>query len=219
MDTYCERCGPGFWAEPLNALSNVSFLIAAFFAWRSATRHQNLSPELRILIALAAVVGVGSFLFHTLATRWAQYLDIIPILLFQLDFIWLYARGQMGLNYTKSGLLLALLLVSALPLLQIQHIMNGSLMYLPAWMLLVGFAAWHIRHSKNEPWHLMIAAVLLFVALTFRTIDQAVCDKLPYGTHFLWHLINGGTFFLVMQSLIVNPPAASKPEMQISKSV
>src|SRR5688572_30818678 len=103
MDLYCERSGPEFWAEPLNAVSNVSFLIAAFFAWRSANRHSRLLPELLVLIALAATVGVGSFLFHTFATLWAMYLDVIPILLFQLDFIWIYAKKQMGLSSTKSG--------------------------------------------------------------------------------------------------------------------
>lgn len=217
MDLYCERCGqPGFWAEPLNALSNVSFLIAAFFAWRSANRHRNHSSELRILIALAAVVGVGSFLFHTLATVWAMYLDVIPILLFQLDFIWLYARRQMGLNHAKSALLLFFLLASSLPLLPLRDVMNGSLSYLPAWLMLLGFAFYHIRQSKHQPWQLMIAAILLFVALTFRTIDKGVCDTLPQGTHFLWHLINGATFFLVMQSLIVNPPRASGLEPQMS---
>lgn len=214
MDLYCERCEPGFWEEPINALSNVSFLIAAFLAWRSAKRHQHLPGELQLLIALAAIVGIGSFLFHTLATVWAMYLDVIPILLFQLDFIWLYARRQMGLRPGQSAWLLLLLIVSSLPLLPLKNVMNGSLTYLPAWMMLVGFAAYHIRQAKNRPWQLMIAAILLLVALAFRTIDQAVCDKWPYGTHFLWHLINGATFFLVMQSLIVNPPKASEVELQ-----
>ena len=29
MDAYCERTGPGLLAEPLNAITNASFLIAA----------------------------------------------------------------------------------------------------------------------------------------------------------------------------------------------
>jgi hypothetical protein len=29
MDVYCERTGPGLLAEPLNAVTNASFLIAA----------------------------------------------------------------------------------------------------------------------------------------------------------------------------------------------
>ena len=29
LDHYCERLGPGFWAEPFNAFSNAGFLAAA----------------------------------------------------------------------------------------------------------------------------------------------------------------------------------------------
>ena len=37
IDSYCERLGPGFWAEPLNAAKNGAFLAAALYAlvlWR-----------------------------------------------------------------------------------------------------------------------------------------------------------------------------------------
>jgi hypothetical protein len=37
IDLYCERADPSFWAEPVNALSNCAFLIAAaaaFAQWR-----------------------------------------------------------------------------------------------------------------------------------------------------------------------------------------
>ncbi len=37
LDQYCERTAPAFWAEPVNALSNAAFVIAAvalLFAWR-----------------------------------------------------------------------------------------------------------------------------------------------------------------------------------------
>ncbi len=37
IDNYCERLGPGFRAEPLNAATNGAFLAAALYAlvlWR-----------------------------------------------------------------------------------------------------------------------------------------------------------------------------------------
>ena len=34
IDAYCERLGPGFWAEPLNAWTNLAFLLAALLAPR-----------------------------------------------------------------------------------------------------------------------------------------------------------------------------------------
>ena len=98
MQTYCERCGPGLFDEPINAFSNVVFLIAAFAAWRSAQRYRALDAGLWVLIGLSVCVGVGSFLWHTFATGWAMVLDVVPILLFQLCFLWLYGRRVVGLD-------------------------------------------------------------------------------------------------------------------------
>ena len=38
IDNYCERIGDGFWAEPLNAITNLAFILAAFFSWRLMAR-------------------------------------------------------------------------------------------------------------------------------------------------------------------------------------
>jgi hypothetical protein len=43
MDAYCERVGMGLLAEPLNAVSNISFLLAAWAAWVLARRVGALS--------------------------------------------------------------------------------------------------------------------------------------------------------------------------------
>src|SRR5688572_14997475 len=95
IDIYCERLGPGFWAEPLNALSNISFFIAAFFAWQLAKKYLMFHRGTMILIGLLVCIGTGSFLFHTLAVRWAMLTDTIPILLFQIQFIALYCAHVM----------------------------------------------------------------------------------------------------------------------------
>jgi hypothetical protein len=38
VDGYCERVAPGLWGEPLNAVSNIAFLVAAVAVWLAA-RH------------------------------------------------------------------------------------------------------------------------------------------------------------------------------------
>lgn len=206
MDLYCERCGPEFWAEPLNAWTNLSFLIAAFLCYLSAKRRMLFSGEIIILVGLAATVGVGSFLFHTFATVWAMWLDLIPILLLQLVFVWVYARKHLGFNQPATlGLTIGLVALSLCGLL-LRDVLNGSVTYLPAWLLL-GFFGFHfLRNSQNQPWLLLGATIAMFLALVFRTIDLAVCNAFPCGTHFLWHLLNGVTVFLVIQSLIVSEP-------------
>ncbi len=36
IDAYCERLGPGVWAEPVNALTNLAFLAGAAIAYGAA---------------------------------------------------------------------------------------------------------------------------------------------------------------------------------------
>src|SRR5918998_5842087 len=98
MDAYCERVGPDLFAEPLNAVSNVSFLLAAWVAWVLAERTGALSAGVRVLIAIAASVGVGSILWHTYATSLTLILDIVPILIFITWYTWLYTRNVIGMR-------------------------------------------------------------------------------------------------------------------------
>jgi hypothetical protein len=51
MDVYCERVGPELLAEPLNAITNASFLLAAWAAWVLARRVGALSPGVKVLVA------------------------------------------------------------------------------------------------------------------------------------------------------------------------
>src|SRR5437868_3754651 len=93
VDNYCERTDASFGAEPLNALTNAAFLIAACAAWRLYLQYSHSlranRNQIRALIVTIAIVGLGSFLFHTIATRWAEWGDVLPILLFMLLYLWL----------------------------------------------------------------------------------------------------------------------------------
>jgi len=77
IDLYCERLGPGLWAEPINAFTNLAFLVAAFVSWRLADQHKLLSGDTWVLIGLMTAIGIGSGLFHTFANSWSQVLDIL----------------------------------------------------------------------------------------------------------------------------------------------
>lgn len=82
VDGYCERLGPGLWAEPLNAITNLAFLLAALIMARRARGHG--LP--RLLAAELALIGAGSSLFHPVAQGWAGLADVIPIVLFSLTY-------------------------------------------------------------------------------------------------------------------------------------
>jgi hypothetical protein len=179
VDLYCERLGAGLWAEPVNATTNLSFLIAAAAVWRLAKQRQTLSPDVRLLIGLLAAIGVGSGLFHTFATTWARILDVVPILLFQLVYLWTYCRRivEMRLKYIMG--LLVIYVVFAFLGRQFPHVLNGSLIYSPAVVVFFVLGLYHYEALKAERFMILCASVVFVISLTSRTIDGGICAYFP----------------------------------------
>jgi hypothetical protein len=207
LDLYCERLGPGLWAEPLNASTNIAFFLSAWALWHTARKAQRLAPGVWLLIALIVMIGAGSTLFHLLATPWARLADELPILVFQLWFVWMYGRRAMGLGWPGAAVLLAAFFALALAGRQFPHVLNGSLVYAAAVVFIIGLGLYHAATRKAEPSILLWAAAVLAVSVVLRTLDHAVCDAFPTGTHFFWHLLNALVLYLAARGLLVNLPA------------
>ncbi len=203
IDNYCERIGPGLWAEPLNALSNLSFLIAAFVAWRLLQRGAGGEGGHKFLVLLIATIGIGSGLFHTYATVWAKWLDVIPIFLFQLTFLCLYCRQVIRWSALNCAMAVALFLMASIVALQFPLSLNGSAMYLPAISVLLLLGSFHYLTNQNGRLSLLLGALVFCASLAFRTVDAAVCELLTIGTHFMWHLLNGVVLYLLVRALVV----------------
>lgn len=204
IDIYCERLAPGLLAEPLNALTNLSFIIAAFFVFRLTKAQQKFDAKTKLLIFLLLAIGTGSASFHTLATKAAMLADVLPILLFQIAFIWLYALDVMKINALRTSLLFLAFMVCTITAEQIPAgILNGSLSYAPAFLFLSGFALWHWKNARVEKYTLVAAVLAFLLSLTFRSIDMALCPSIAIGTHFLWHLLNGLVLYLCARTYIL----------------
>jgi hypothetical protein len=205
MDAYCERVGPGLLAEPLNAVSNVSFLLAAWAAWVLATRTGALSAGVRALIAIGASVGIGSILWHTYPTTLTLILDIVPILIFIIWYIWLYARNVIGMRPLFAVASAAAFLLATLLALPFAGVLHGAIVYTPGLMVTLVLGVLHARDRRRAArFTLLAAAGVYLAALFFRTIDNEVCPVLPIGTHFLWHLLIGLVTYLAMRPLILS---------------
>lgn len=203
LDEYCERLGPGLWAEPFNALSNLAFFVAAWALWRLSRQRGGPGLEGGILLGLLLCIGTGSSLYHTFATGWARWLDVGPILLFQLWFLWIYGRRVIGMGWLAAAGFEALFLLTGALMYLDPTLLNRSILYLPALLFLTGLGLWHRRHAR-EPWLLLQAAGVLLLSLTLRTLDLAICDRFVIGTHFLWHLLNGLVLYLVGKAWLLN---------------
>ncbi|MCD8563382.1 MAG: ceramidase domain-containing protein [Alphaproteobacteria bacterium] len=205
IDIYCERLGPGLWAEPLNALTNAAFFIAAVLAYLLARKENKLDWRSGILIGLVAIIGTGSTLFHTIATFWAMLTDSIPILIYQIVFIALYARRVMGWEQGRIFILLGLFFLTQFAAGQAPSSwLNGSMEYAPAWLFLTGLALWHARNISRERFGLLAAAGVFTLSLSLRSTDMALCPLIPFGTHFLWHILNGTLLYLTCRAYILN---------------
>jgi uncharacterized membrane protein (GlpM family) len=189
VDGYCERLGPGYWAEPVNAVTNVAFLLAAIWVWPRTAGV----PLARALAVVLAVIGVGSYLFHTHATRLTGLMDLLPILAFILLYVFAASRDMLGLKgWRAAAATLAFLPYAAatVPLWSMVPGLGSSAGYMPVPVLIL-FYAWLLRDRPSHTSRgLVTGACILLVSLTFRTLDEPLCAVLPVGTHFLWHVLN-----------------------------
>ncbi len=202
IDLYCERLGPSFWAEPVNALSNAAFLIAAWAAFVLWRREGRGDLAILALILVAAAVGLGSFAFHTWATRGAMLLDVIPIGIFIYGYFLLALRRFLKLSWPWSLALLAgfILLSNGLASLVPRAVLNGSSGYFPALAALIAIG-WMVR-ARPAGQAMLIAAAAFTAALVLRIVDLDVCGALPVGTHFLWHILNAVVLYAVLRGAI-----------------
>jgi Ceramidase len=203
---YCERLAPGFTGEPLNAVSNLAFLAAGIAVLRMQSRLQGRGAILPFDIAalpyLVLAVAACSFVFHTLATRWAAWLDVVSILAFCVFAIYGFMRHAVAAEGTSSLLAAALFAaVSVATRWLPPDTLNGSAAYFPNLLVLVGVTG-YVRWRRALAYRsLALASMLFAAALALRTVDRAWCSALPVGTHFLWHLCTAAVIWLVSREL------------------
>ena len=191
LNIYCERLGPGFWNEPINALSNLIFILFGFILVFK-TMPNKLCLFLSIQIIL---IGTASFLFHTFANILVGLIDTVSIMLFGVTYVF-------GSNYyllklsTVTSLIIAFSLVpfsfivSQLTIMSFGSL-NGSTLYLSFIILFVTYSYLIRKEFAQMSTILFCSALFLAISIFFRTIDIISCNSISVGTHFVWHIMNG----------------------------
>ena len=203
VDMYCERLDASFWAEPINAISNLSFIVAGFLLWRLKSPHATLMASLMILI------GLSSFSFHTFANRLTGLIDVFSIALYLITFAWMIPKQwSRSSTFTQLGsvlLLITIIVVTQLLIGQLKPTVPWLPpgMYLGAWLTLLVYAL--ITQSSNAlaAKFLWLAVIVFPMSLLSRQLDMPLCD-LTGGSHWLWHLLNGLTLYLSSYGLCIN---------------
>jgi Ceramidase len=202
LDLYCERTDASFWSEPVNAVSNAAFLIAAAAAFRLWRRGDRADWPALALIAVVAAVGVGSFVFHTVATRAAILADVIPIAVFIYGYLLLALIRFLHFRCIAAGAIVIAFAASAqaLSALAPPRLLNGSVGYLPALAALIVVAL--AAREQGARRGLGLAALVFAISLGFRTADIALCPEFPLGTHFVWHVLNAVVLYMLLRTAI-----------------
>lgn len=204
---YCERVSADFWAEPLNALTNGAFIVAALAGLALLLRSGRRDWPAALLVGLVFIIGIGSFLFHTMPQRWTLLADVIPIQLFAFSYFGLALWRFLGLSPAISVLgTLAFLAASfglsdgLAPLLPAAA--RGSAGYASFVLALFGVATALWRSDQSTARLIGLAGLVFAVSLTLRSLDGALCQALPIGTHFLWHLLNATVLYLLLRAAV-----------------
>tara|TARA_B100002051_G_scaffold163408_1_gene154371 strand:- start:476 stop:1123 length:648 start_codon:yes stop_codon:yes gene_type:complete len=203
FDIYCERTGPEFWSEPVNAFTNISFILSSVFLSIYLLRKNSGSGDLVnwIFIILIFLIGLGSWSFHTLANLFSLLSDVIPIGVFIILYTWFAFQRLLFINWyfpylAVSGVLIVSALLSFVPL-------YGSQSYLGALVFLFVFGI-YCKIFKNSKFsaNLILASLILLISILFRTIDMHICGYFFLGSHFIWHILNSILLFIVTKVMI-----------------
>lgn len=195
VDLYCERLAPGLWAEPLNALSNLAFFAAGLWGVREA-RRRGAGTFAEVLGWWVVAIGIGSTLFHTFANEGTKWADILPIAGFTLAYTLFNLRRFAGMAWPKAlaifvAFYLAVGLLTAMLPGWLREASNGTTGYLPPFLALIFFGGLVIARGNPAGWYNIVAATIFVGSVSFRVMDPLVCDTLPIGAHFMWHVLNG----------------------------
>jgi Ceramidase len=229
---YCERgTNELLLAEPVNAASNLGFLIAALIGlWLVLRRPKEArSADHYLLVALVLLIGLGSLSFHLFANRGSELADIVPIGLFMLIYLGLALNRFLGVPPGWTVLIVVGFAAIVSMTVQLKcwggavgfpgagtteatECLNGSVGYLPALlaMLIIGVMLYERRHAAAR--YILWASLVFAISVTLRSLDLSLCDTLnvagrKIGTHFAWHLLNALALFLLLRASLETGPA------------
>tara|TARA_B100000029_G_scaffold511889_1_gene607089 strand:- start:412 stop:1365 length:954 start_codon:yes stop_codon:yes gene_type:complete len=103
ISRWCERISDSIFREPVNALSNLGFMVAGLTMLYVLTNdlnkknnHFSSLNSISVLYAGAAIyLGPGSLLMHGTHTEWGQWADNLSMVMY-IIFPWLYNLKEMG---------------------------------------------------------------------------------------------------------------------------
>ncbi len=192
LPTYCETAlntlGT-FPAEPVNAITSFVPAILGVLALHYLIRHRHTDTLAYTLAILTILTGLGSVAWHAYRTQFTLVIDAVPGLIYflLLAFAWAYYVGNRYVAIGLAALLAGMILFTPPVARQENLILFIAVIVALAAALVI--ATWFRRPEAFKFGLLAVGSGIL--AGTLRTLDLSVCDTIPVGIHFFWHIFLG----------------------------
>jgi len=189
MPLYCETSLYGhdhFPIEPLNAITSLFPVIVGAISLYFLLRRKEGGWKALLLAFLLIFTGLGSTAWHATREEIALIIDTVPGLAYFAAFIlfWVYHLGGRWLGVFPLGII-ACLIYFLWPISpELLFIGLGIFVVLLAGTLIL--ITWRSRRSSFI--FCCITVGLASLALVLRSIDLSLCEFIPFGTHFFWHI-------------------------------
>ena len=202
IDIYCERVSSDLFAEPINFLSNIAFIIAFYILIRrlkdASFGDKALKNCSTILTYIILFIGLGSFLFHAFGNLWSAFADTFPIMIFILFYLYIAVRFYLKQNdfVAATALIIFLSLNVFLGYAGIEEISS----YLTALFAMLLISVISLMRDEIEISRgLFTTSIIFMISLTFRQLDNFACSYMSLGTHWIWHILNA----ILLYSLVL----------------
>lgn len=205
---YCEKTIFETFFEPANSLSNLGFFVSSFCIYHFLTRSQKSLFHRYYFAIVVLCIAIGSFLWHFYPTKLTVILDSVPIFIFMLSFLIFYS-SEIAKTRFHSYWMIGFFFVfvpsfSYLANLFVQTFFQtkiSSMGYASVITYFLVLQIYNSFHKKTEISKAILISALFGCSIFFRAIDVPICQQFPLGTHFIWHILNSITLFLMVKLL------------------
>ncbi len=179
---YCEISRFGAITQPMNVAGNLGFLLLFLISWYRL--------GMTALTISAMLIFIGSSLWHATLHPVGLLLDITPILLWVILFLWAITKHTLPQSYRWfmimvflfGSLIVTKLTADSIPMRSGIFVVGGFLLFMAGCFM--------DRYNRQYAFLLISSSFWLILAIIARLIDVPLCDYTPLGlgTHWLWHL-------------------------------
>ena len=205
---YCETDMGRAFVEPWSTVSEAGFLIVIiYWALRLRGRYRD-HPFLAFALPVCFVGVVGGILYHGLrAHRIFFLMDIWPMLVLFVATVWylffrvsgrIWAATAYTVGFYFASEAIFRLVDDRITAIAISYAFAGLAMALPVLI--------EIQRNRGRGLGLVsLAGCAVAIGTVAHALDDDLCDVLPMGTLWIWHLLAAFAVHCLIRYLVLTP--------------